>query len=131
AIESDFLEQSARERLQDAALDLRTQRVGIDDESAVVTTGHALHADRAGRTVDFGFECHRDVGLVVLVMHVRETAAAAALSLRRRGGGTRLPAKRRGCPPDDFDAPRIGQRLQAELDRIALRSGGKLVSEAL
>ena len=125
AIEDDFFEQRARQRLQDAAFDLLRQRIGIDHEPAVVRTGHAQHAHRAGAAVDIRLECSRDVRFVVLVMNERDAAAHALL--RRRSA--RFPVDQRRRALQHFDAARIGEIREPPLERIALRSDGELVAE--
>jgi hypothetical protein len=66
--------------------------VGIDHEAAIVRARDAQHAYAAGAPVDLDFHRHGDVRLVVLVMRIREAAAASA----ERASGVHRPR----CQPN-------------------------------
>ena len=51
-IETDFLVNGAADRVQHGALDRVAQRLGVDDQPAVVRGHQALHPDVAGPAID-------------------------------------------------------------------------------
>ncbi len=66
--------QRAAEGLYDPALDLIPQRLGVDDEAAVVSANDPPHRDPAALRVDSHLYERRDVVLRLLVARVSHTA---------------------------------------------------------
>ena len=81
--------QRARQCLQQISLNLIAHGVGIDHQATVVSTGDAQHANAAIAAIDFDFDSDRYISLVMLVVHVRNSAAARLFT--RAGAGGRWP----------------------------------------
>src|SRR5215470_18474979 len=75
-VEFHFFLEYPTERLQNAALDLGANAVGINDLPAVVRTNYPLHADRSARALDRDFDAGRDIALVMFVVDVGHSAPA-------------------------------------------------------
>ena len=132
AIELDLFHQRPAEGLQDAALNLRSRAVGVDDLPAVKRARHPLDFDAAARALDRNLHAHRHESLAVLVVDIGHAATPRdrgfCISTRRRPG---LPFHHRRHAPDQLDAARIVEAAQAKLDRVDARRRRQLIGEAL
>src|SRR5439155_15613507 len=114
--EAHFLEQRPAGRLDDGALDLVADAVGVDRHAAVAGGDGADRSDAAGRAVYLHFHRHRAVSREVLVLGEAEAAAAAL-----REVGRARPAELVRGELHHVDRARIGEVVEAEGDRIDLR----------
>ena len=78
AVEPHFFVERAAQRMQHPALDRVAQRLGVDDEPAVVRAHQSLHPHAARRAIHFDFRDFRDDGLVA--ERVRDPAAGEDVS---------------------------------------------------
>src|SRR6266403_5239271 len=101
AIELHLFEQRPAYGLQDAALDLGANAVGVDDLSAIMGAANTFDLDVAARALDRYLHAHRHESLTVLVMHIGHAApprdGGFCVSTRRRPG---LPFHHRRHAPD-------------------------------
>ena len=125
--------EGAAQRLHDTAFHLIPQRIGIDDEAAVVRAHDADHGDAAASRIDGDLHRRGDVILRLLVAHVRDAA-----SFQQTAGRRRAPRRRPRLPPeslrrarDRVDRARVGEPREPERDGVGVRRGRELVGEAL
>src|SRR5258706_3766807 len=132
AIELHLLEKHPAYGLQNAALDLGANAIGVDDLSAIMGAADTFDLDASARALDRHLHAHRHEGLAVLVVDIGYAATT-------RDGGFCASARRRPCLPfhhrrhalDQLDAARILETAQAKLDRVDARRCRQLVGEAL
>src|SRR5262249_11469266 len=114
AVERDLLAQRPARGLDEAALELVDDAVGIDDLAGVGGDRAAHETDGGGRVVDG--ELDGDGAPALLVLVAREGQAAAATAAR--GPRLRLPAEALGGGDEHVARARIGEVAQAELEGI-------------
>src|SRR5438477_11650519 len=76
AVEFQFLDQRAADGLQNVAVDLVAQAIGVDDLAAVVGHGDTRDADFSAGAVELDVGDDADIGAGGLVFHVGHAAAA-------------------------------------------------------
>ena len=131
SIEGHFLEQRPAQRLQDAALDLRSHRVRIDHQTAIVGARHLENADGAGGLFDLGVHAHRHIGLRLLVMDIGDPAAVQPLAAAAGRRNARAPVHQLADPLQHLPGARIGQEPKSIFERIGAGRRGELVEKAL
>src|SRR5712692_4012274 len=117
AIELHLFQKHAAYGLQNAALDLGTNTIGVDDLSAIMCAANTFDLDPAARAFDRYLHAHRNESLTVLVVDIGHAATTRdggfCLSARRRPG---LPFPHGRHALDQLDAARIVETAQAKLD---------------
>src|SRR4029453_19196389 len=76
-VEADFLLQGPARGLEESALELVREAIGVDDLAGVCRDPGAEQPDRAGRAVDLELDHHRGVALRVLVAGEGESLTSA------------------------------------------------------
>src|SRR4029078_7459317 len=132
--ELHFLHQCAANGLDDVALDLVLQTVGIDYLTAVVTDVELRHSDAASRAVNFDLGDRANIGAHQLVFRVADAASlydvAAGRFFRR---GTFLPLGPLRHPAEHLDPALVGwvEIFQTEFQRVGARRPRPRLAEAV
>ena len=120
-VERDAAVQRGRQGVNDAALHLRNDGIGIDRETAVDGADHAPHPQFAIRDFDVGNLCHDRAE----TLGERDPASLT-------GRHARTPARRlRGLVQHREVARALGEQFAAQFDRIAVQRMRTFVDEAL
>src|SRR5262249_22998580 len=82
-VESRFLVQRTAKRLEYGALDLVTEAIRVDDQSAIVRASDSPHIDLARGAIDGNLHRHRDVIFHLFVPYVCHTSTNAHVALLR------------------------------------------------
>src|SRR5436190_13555213 len=125
AVKCDALVQRPACRLQDTALDLVLDAVGVDRFAAVDRRDRAPEAYAAALEIQVNFDRERHIGGEVFVTGKSEAPTPALLPL------VLGPAEAVGRRADDLASARIVEMAQTKLNRIGLRGLRQLVDKAL
>src|SRR6266480_4070825 len=125
------LDQRAAHGLDDVAVDLVAQPVGVDDLAAVMRHEEALDADLARTPVHLDIGHGADVCAHELVLDVGHSASLRGLACTAARAGARRPPGELAQPLHQFQAARIFQIAQAGFERIGAGGRRQLVEEAL
>ena len=130
----ELLYQRAADGLDDVAVELVLEPIGIDDLTAIVREVEFRHPDVAARPLHLDLGHRRDIGARQLVFAIGDAAAGDYVAaLVAPGRRPLVPFRQGGGAVEHFDAALVVgiEIFQPELDGVSVCRRSKFVDEAL